>query len=148
MSKDLFLQLREEQISQLYPATFTKKEAISTGAQLASTIIENGNVSKHSALANLIRLDTVISTAIDKLKSSVSDISVTEMGVEFRPTNGRKMVQYSDDSIWVELQKALKDREILLNTSLKIEAPVFDNEGIEIPKVSVKYANDSLTIKF
>lgn len=148
MSKDLFLQLREEQISQLYPATFTKKEAIYAGSNLASTIIENGNVSKHSALANLIRLDTVISSAIDELKSSVSHISVTEMGVDFKPTNGRKMLQYLEDPIWVELNKAVKDREILLNTSLKVDAPVFDNEGIEIPKVSVKYASDSLTIKF
>lgn len=148
MSKNQFLELREQELAQLYPATFTKKEAVKTGENLAKNIIDNGNVSKHTALANLVRLNTVISSAIDNLKSSVSDISVTEMGIEFKPTNGRKMVQYSEDPIWVEIQKELKDREILLNTSLKVDAPVFDNEGIEIPKVGVKFANDSLVIKF
>ena len=146
MSKDLFLQLREEQISQLYPATFTKKEALKTGENLALEIIENGNVSKHSALANLIRLETVISSAIGKLKSSVSHISVTEMGIDFKTTNGRKLLQFSECPIWTKLNNDLKEREKILTLAQYQEC--LDLSGNEVPKVSVKFSKDSLTVKF
>jgi hypothetical protein len=146
MSKDLFLQLREEQISQLYPSTFTKKEALVTGSKLAYTIIENGNVSKHTALSNLLRLEAVISSAIDNLKESVSDQKTTEMGIDFTPINGRKIVQYSEDPIWVELQKNVKDREALLNLAQSQETA--DLYGNIVPKVSIKYGKNSLNIKF
>lgn len=146
MSKDLFLQLREEQVVQLYPATFSKKEATKTGENLANEIIENGNVSQHTALANLIRLNTVISSAIDKLKDNVSDVSVTEMGIEFKPTNGRKMLQFSECQIWTKLNNDLKEREKILTLAQYQEC--LDLSGNEVPKVSVKFAKNSLNIKF
>jgi hypothetical protein len=146
MSKNLFLELREHEISQLYPSTFTKKEALATGTKLAYTIIENGNISKHTALSNLLRLEAVISSAIDNLKESVSDIKTTEMGIDFTPTNGRKIVQYSEDPIWVELQKNVKDREALINLAQSQETA--DLYGNIVPKVSIKYGKNSLNIKF
>jgi hypothetical protein len=146
MSKDLFLQLREEQVAQLYPATFTKKEALKTGLNLANEIIENGNVSKHTALANLIRLEAVISTAIDELKQNVADLKTSEMGMDFTPTNGRKMIQFQECEIYAQLSKDLKEREELLKLAQNQE--MADLYGNIIPKVSVKFAKDSLTIKY
>lgn len=146
MSKDLFLQLREEEVAQLYPSNFTKKEAVKTGENLANEIIENGNVSKHTALANLVRLNAVISTAIDKLKDNVSDVKASELGVEFTPMNGRKMLQYSECPIWTKLNNDLKEREELLTLAQYQEC--LDLYGNEVPKVSVKYAKNSLNIKF
>jgi hypothetical protein len=148
MSKNQFLELREQEVANLYPATFTKKEAIKTGQNLAQNIIDGGNVSKHTALANLVRLNEVISNAIGVLKDAVKDIKANEMGIEFNPTNGRQMIQYSEDPIYAEIQKQLKDREELLKVALKTDSPFYDSEGIEVPKVSVKYASDSLNIKY
>jgi len=51
-----------------------------------------------------------------------------------------------EDPIWVELQKAVKDREALLNLAQHQETA--DLYGNIVPKVSVKYASDSLTIKY
>jgi hypothetical protein len=148
MSKNQFLELREQEVANLYPATFTKKEAIKTGQNLAQNIIDGGNVSKHTALANLVRLNDVISNAVGVLKDAVKDIKVNEMGIEFNPTNGRQIIQYSEDPIYAEIQKQLKDREELLKVALKTDSPFYDSEGIEVPKVSVKYASDSLTVKY
>jgi hypothetical protein len=148
MSKNQFLELREQEVANLYSATFTKKEAIKTGQNLAQNIIDGGNVSKHTALANLVRLNEVISNAVGVLKDAVKDIKANEMGIEFNPTNGRQIIQYSEDPIYAEIQKQLKDREELLKVALKTDSPFYDAEGIEVPKVSVKYASDSLTVKY
>lgn len=147
-SKDLFLQMREEQLATLYDSTFTKKEAVNTGKQLADNIINGGNVSKHEALANLVRLNEVVSIAISELKENVCFEKVSILGVEFTPTNGRTMINYKEDEVWQELSNQLKQREELLNVALSQSEPFYDSEGVEVPKVSKKNAKSSLTIKY
>ncbi len=143
-----FLQLREQDIVTLYDATFTKKEAQQTGINLAKTIIDGGEVSKHEALANLVRLSEVINNAITEIKESVIHEKVTILGVEFTPTNGRIMYNFKDDYLWSELSNKLKQREELLKVALKSDEIIFDSEGVEVPKVEVTNAKSSLTIKF
>ncbi len=143
-----FLQLREQDIVTLYDATFTKKDAQKTGLNLAKTIIDGGEVSKHEALANLVRLNEVISNAITEIKESVIHEKVTILGVEFTPTNGRTMYNFKDDHLWNELNNKLKQREELLKVALKSDEIIFDSEGVEVPKVEVTNAKSSLTIKF
>ena len=96
-SSEQFLQLREQDIVSLYSADFTKKEAQTTGINLAKQIIDGGEVSKHEALANLVRLNEVISNAITEIKESVSNEKVTVLGVEFTPVNGRTMYNFKED---------------------------------------------------
>jgi len=143
-----FLQLREQDIVTLYDATFTKKEAQQTGINLAKTIIDGGEVSKHEALANLVRLSEVINNAITEIKESVIHEKVTILGVEFTPTNGRIMYNFKDDYLWSELSNKLKQREELLKVALKSDEIIFDSEGIEVPKISTSNSKSSLTIKF
>lgn len=147
-SKNLLMQMRETDIVSLYDATFTKKEAQTTGANLANEIAENGNVSKHEALANLLRLNEVISSAIEVLKSKVSDEKTIVLGVEFVPNNGRAMMQYKDDAVWCELSEKLKERENLLKLATNSKDEIYDSEGVQVPKISVNYSKSSLTIKF
>ena len=140
--------MREADIVSLYDATFTKKEAIKTGQNLAQNIIDNGNVSKHEALANLVRLQEVVSNAVSVLKDSVSDEKVSLLGVEFAPMNGRSMPQFSDDEVWQDLSKKLKQREELLKVAMKSDEPIYDNEGVEVPKISCNFSKSSLNIKW
>lgn len=147
-AKEQFLQLREQDIVTLYDATFTKKEAVKTGVNLAKSISENGNVSKHEALANLVRLNEVINNAITELKVSVADEKCTILGVEFTPMNGRTMYEFKQDEVWSDLSKKLKQREDLLKTALKSDETIYDSEGCEVPKVEINYSKSSLTIKF
>jgi hypothetical protein len=46
------------------------------------------------------------------------------------------------------MQSQLKEREELLKTVLKVENPVYDSEGIEIPKVSTTNRKSSLSITY
>ncbi len=143
-----FLSLREQDIVTLYDATFSKKEAQSTGIQLAKQIIDGGEVSKHEALANLVRLNEVIANAITEIKQSVENEKVTVLGVEFTPMNGRIMYDFKDDEVWLSLSNKLKQREELLKVALKSDETIFDSEGCEVPKVNINYSKSSLTIKF
>jgi hypothetical protein len=68
------------------------------------------------------------------------------MGMEFNPTNGRTIIQYSEDLIWQQLNNDLKAREELLKLALKQD--IIDGYGNDVPKVLVKYASDSLTVKY
>jgi predicted HTH transcriptional regulator len=147
-SSEAFLQLREQDIVTLYDATFTKKEAQKTGLNLASQIINGGEVSKHEALANLVRLNEVISNAITEIKESVIFDKVTVLGVEFTPTNGRIMYNFKEDYLWNELNNKLKQREELLKVALKSDDIIFDSDGVEVTKVTTTNSKSSLTIKF
>ena len=147
-TKDMFLEMREADIVSLYDATFTKKEAIKTGQNLAQNIIDNGNVSKHEALANLVRLQEVVNNAVSVLKDTVSDEKVSLLGVEFTPMNGRSMPQFSDDDVWQDLSKKIKQREELLKVAMKSDEPIYDNEGVEVPKITCNYSKSSLNIKW
>lgn len=147
-NSDLFLKLREQDIVTLYDSTFTKKEAQTTGINLAKSIIDGGNVSKHEALANLIRLGEVVSTAISELKESVSDEKVTVLGVEFSPMNGRTMYNFKEDELYLQLSEKIKNREELLKVALKSDETIYDSDGIEVPKISTNNSKSSLVIKF
>ena len=143
-----FLQLREQDIVTLYDANFTKKEAQKTGLNLAKQIIDGGEVSKHEAPANLVRLNEVISNAITEIKQSVENEKVTVLGVEFTPMNGRVMYDFKDDEVWLSLNNKLKQREELLKVALKSDEDIFDSDGCQVPKVNTNYSKSSLTIKF
>lgn len=147
-NSEAFLQLREQDIVTLYDASFTKKEAQQTGLNLAKQIIDGGQVSKHEALANLVRLNEVITNAITEIKESVANEKVTILGVEFTPTNGRIMYDFKQDEVWSALNNKLKQREELLKTALKSDDVIFDSEGCEVPKVDTSFSKSSLTIKF
>ena len=52
------------------------------------------------------------------------------------------------DEMWQQLKHKLQQREELLKLALKSDEPIYDSEGVEVPKVSVKYASDSWQVKY
>lgn len=147
MSKLQFFELRAQEMCTLYDSTFTKKDAIKTGENLIDSILESGDIDKMELGANLVRLQQVISSAVDKFRSHIIDTEkVTVLGVEFTPTNGGNTINYSDDEIWQTLKKDLDDRTELLKLAQK--QPAFDAYGNEVLKVSTTPRKSSITIKF
>ncbi len=146
-SNELFLEIREDEMAQIYRADFTKKHAQAKGVELANKILEEGLIGKEDAFVNLTRLCEVLNTAKDTLKESLPTEKFTHLGVDIAPMNGRKIIQYQEDPIWCEISNQLKKREELLKVALNSNEPIFTEEG-EVPKVSVSYAKDSLTVKF
>jgi len=76
-----------------------------------------------------------------------SSKSFEAFGKTFEIRNGGTLPQYEDDPIYSEMKAKLKEREELLKTALKSSDTIYDSEGLEVPKVSVKYKADSLIVK-
>lgn len=147
MSKVHFFEMRAEQMTALYDSTFTKQDAIKTGENLVKNALEDGEVEPMELLANLVRLEQVVSSAVTTFRNHIIDEpKQTVLGVEFNPTNGGNTINYSDDPIYCELKKDLDNRVELLKLAQKQE--VLDNYGNEVPKVSTTPRKSNITIKF
>ena len=147
MSKNLYelMQMQEIATNNFLPS---KKELELSSKTFAKNLIDAGEIDKVEAFAQAERLTTAISNVRDELKASLPREKQIAYGIEINPVNGRQMIQFAEDEIYASLQKQLKDREELLKVALKTETPFYDNEGFEVPKVSVKYASDSLAVKY
>lgn len=76
------------------------------------------------------------------------DKSFDYRGVKFTLRNGSKLLQYEEDEVVKELEGKLKERKDLVKLATNSKDMIFDSEGVEVPKVSVKYGKDSLSVKF
>jgi hypothetical protein len=145
MSKNLYelMQMQEIATSNFLPS---KKELELSSKTFAKNLIDAGEIDKVEAFAQAERLTTAISNVRDELKASLPREKQIAYGIEINPVNGRQMIQFSEDAIWLQLNADLKAREELLKLALKQD--VIDAYGNDVPKVSVKYASDSLAVKY
>jgi len=146
MSKELFNEMRAEQLVTLYDATFTKKEAIKTGTNLVQKVLDDGTVNVLELTCNLVRLQEVIVTAVTELRKHLPTEKTEMYGITFTPTNGGNTVNYSDDEIYRNLKADLDARTEQLKLAQKQDT--FDAYGNEVPKVSTTPRKDSIMIKF
>ena len=147
MSKHLFELLIQQEIetSNFLP---TKKEVELSGKKFAKSLLESGEIDKLEAFAQAERICQGVSVIRDEIKATLPREKQTAYGIEINPINGRQMIQYNEDLVWSELKEKISNREELLKLALKTTETFYDSEGIEVPKVSVKYSADSLTIKY
>lgn len=143
--KHLFelMQMEEIATNNFLPS---KKEIILSSEQFANNLIQNGEHDKLEMFSQVVRIKEAVNTIHDAIKESLPREKQTAYGIEITPANGRQMIQFSEDEIWQQLNADLKAREELLKLAQKQE--VLDTYGNEVPKVSVKYASDSLQIKY
>lgn len=147
MSKHLFELMAQQSIatSNFLP---NKKEIEFSSKQFAKNLIDSGEVDKLEVFAQAERLTLAITSVRDEIKASLPREKQTAFGIEINPVNGRQMIQYNEDLVWSELKEKLSNREELLKVALKTTETFYDSEGVEVPKVSVKYSADSLTVKY
>jgi hypothetical protein len=115
--------------------------------------VENGVVNPLDAFASFNKLEKLFKEAkvkIDELARDEAD-KYTEKtfklgSVEFTKKQGASKLNYSEDLLYTNLQAQLKAREELLKVAQK--STVYDEEGVEVPKVSISYNKDSLVVKF
>ena len=146
MSKAQFMELRAEEMAVMYAPDFTKKQAQEVGTKLVSDLLESGEVDKLQFMANLVRLNEVVSTAVTEMRNHLPTEKVKVFGVEFTPVNGGSVANYSEDPIYNQLKADLDARVELLKLAQKQE--VLDTYGNEVPKVSTTPRKSSITIKF
>jgi predicted DNA-binding protein YlxM (UPF0122 family) len=143
MSKQLFELMQQQQIAESYP---TKKQVQANAIEFANHLINNGEHEKLEMFSQAVRIKETINTIYDAIKDSIPAEKQIAYGIEINPVNGRQMIQFAEDEVWQKLNADLKAREELLKLALKQD--VIDAYGNDVPKVSVKYASDSLTIKY
>jgi hypothetical protein len=62
-------------------------------------------------------------------------------------TQGGAILNYFQDEKYAELSELLRQRKQLLDTAHRMKEPIYDGEGVEVPKVKIKtYRKDSLNV--
>ena len=147
MSKQLFELMAEKEIqtSNFLP---TKKEIENNGRLFAKQILSHGEIDKYELFSQAERLTTATANIRDEIKSHLPKEKHSFFGIEVSPVNGRTMIQFHEDHIWSELKEKMQQREELLKVALKSDESIYDSEGVEVPKVNVKYSSDSLQVKY
>jgi hypothetical protein len=147
MSKEVFFNLRAEQMATIYDATFTKKEAVTTGKKFVNDLFENGEVDPLLVWTNICRLKEVVNSADATFREKLEIFEKTDKnGVEFNYTNGGNTVNYSEDEIYNQLKADLDARVELLKLAQK--QTIIDAYGNDVPKVGTTPRKSSITVKF
>jgi hypothetical protein len=143
MSKDLFLMIREEEIS---TSNFlpTKKEIQLSSKKFAEKIIDYGN--KEELFAQALRLSESLNVITDILKKSLPEENFEAFGLKGTYRSGGDSINYSEDEIYASLKCDLDNRAELLK--LAIKQPVIDAYGNDVTKVSTTPRKSSLSISY
>ena len=128
-------------------------EKTTQGINAIVEAVEAGVVNPLDAFASFNKLEKLFKEAkvkIDELARDEAD-KYTEKtfklgAVEFTKKQGASKLNYSEDLLYRNLQAKLKAREELLKVAQK--STIYDDEGVEVPKVSISYNKDSLVVKF
>lgn len=147
MSKQLFELMREQELqtSNFLPS---KKEIQLKSKKFVSNLLDAGEINKVEVYAQALRLKEALSIIEAELKESLGQENFEAFGIKATFRNGGETTNYSDDPVYLDLQSKLKAREEVLKTALKIDQPFYDEEGIEIPKVSTTNRKSSLSISY
>jgi len=128
-------------------------EKTTQGINAIVEAVENGVVNPLDAFASFNKLEKLFKEAKVKIDELARDEAekytaktFTFGNVEFTRKDGAKKLNYSEDLYYSNLQAQLKAREELLKVAQK--STIYDDEGVEVPKVSISHNKDSLMVKF
>ena len=147
MSKDLFLQMREAEImtDNFLP---TKKEIKLNAEKFASDLIDAGEINLTETFAQALRLNEALTVITAKLKEAMPEENFEGFGLKGTFKSGGDTINYKDDEYWSNLKKQLTQREALLKLALNSDTMIFDEDGVDVPKVSTTPRKSSLTINY
>jgi hypothetical protein len=148
---DIDLQAKQHDYETAQPKNVIEKTT--QGINAIVQAVENGVVNPLDAFASFNKLEKLFKEAKVKIDELARDEAekytaktFTFGNVEFTRKDGAKKLNYSEDLLYSNLQAQLKAREELLKVAQK--STIYDDEGVEVPKVSISYNKDSLMVKF
>lgn len=153
-NSEMFLSLRDEEVNKaVYFKGKSKKQVIQSAEELASELIESGEVDSADALTKIVKLKDYLDTLEKKLRSDLetemtSGEKLTKEGVTFQFSEGSRRLNADADPMYQGLKQALKEREDLLKAAEASSQPIYDSEGIEVPKVGYSYTKSSIKITY
>lgn len=145
-----FLEMRTgEQSIQLDES---KKNTIKRGSENAKAIIESEEQDLFKIFGQSQRMEEFLKAFNKEMRAGILDElkegKFDAFGMEFSSKNGSSRLNHKEDPRWVEIKKMLTDREALLKVAEKSPNPIYDEEGVEVPKVTRSNSGTILNVKF
>lgn len=147
MSKDLFELMRQQEIetSNFLP---NKKEIQFSAKTFITNLIDGGEVDKYELLAQAKRMQEALDVITAKILDVVPQENFEAFGLKGTFRNGGETINYKDDFKWSEIKEKLSEREMLLKVALKSNSSIYDDDGIEVTRVSTSPRKDTLAISW
>ena len=147
MSKNLYELMRQQEIetSNFLP---NKKEVQFSANTFITKVIDSGEVDKYELLAQAKRMQEALDVITAKILDVVPQENFEAFGLKGTFRNGGETINYKDDFKWSEIKEKLSEREMLLKVALKSNSSIYDDDGIEVTRVSTSPRKDTLAISW
>jgi hypothetical protein len=147
MSKNLYELMRQQEIetSNFLP---NKKEVQFSANTFITKVIDGGEVDKYELLAQAKRMQEALDVITAKILDVMPQENFEAFGLKGTFRNGGETINYKDDFKWSEIKEKLSEREMLLKVALKSNSTIYDDDGIEVTRVSTSPRKDTLAISW
>jgi len=115
---------------------FSKKELKAKAAQAVKDLLDAGDVDLTRSASNIARLKEVVTELDKQLRPHLE--AAEAYGVKITMKNTGDRLDYEQDDVYKSLKTQLKEREDILKMAHKTNSPIYDEDGVEIPKVGIK----------
>ncbi len=125
-----------------------KKEIQFSATTFITNLIDGGEVDKYELLAQAKRMQEALDVITAKILEVVPQVNFEAYGLKGTFRNGGETINYKDDFKWSEIKEKLSEREMLLKVALKSNSTIYDDDGIEVTRVSTSPRKDTLAISW
>jgi hypothetical protein len=146
-NKDLFQMMREQEV-QTQNFLPNKKEIQFSSTKFIIDVIDGGEVDKYELLAQAKRMQEALDVITAKILEVVPQENFEAFGLKGTFRNGGETINYKDDFKWSEIKEKLSEREMILKVALKSNSSIYDDDGVEVTRVSTSPRKDTLAISW
>jgi hypothetical protein len=146
-NKDLFQLMREQEV-QTQNFLPNKREIQFSATKFITDVIDGGEVDKYELLAQAKRMQEALDVITAKILEVVPQENFEAFGLKGTFRNGGETINYKDDFKWSEIKEKLNEREMLLKVALKSNSSIYDDDGVEVTRVSTSPRKDTLAISW
>jgi hypothetical protein len=146
-NKDLFQMMREQEV-QTQNFLPNKREIQFSATKFITDVIDGGEVDKYELLAQAKRMQEALDVITAKILEVVPQENFEAFGLKGTFRNGGETINYKDDFKWSEIKEKLNEREMLLKVALKSNSSIYDDDGVEVTRVSTSPRKDTLAISW
>ena len=125
-----------------------KKEIQFSATKFINDVIDGGEVDKYELLAQAKRMQEALDVITAKILEVVPQENFEAFGLKGTFRNGGETINYKDDFKWSEIKEKLNEREMLLKVALKSNSSIYDDDGVEVTRVSTSPRKDTLAISW
>jgi hypothetical protein len=132
--------------------SLSKGDIKALAIKFVNNIMEGGEVNPLEMYIKMKRLEMMVADVLAQLKSpAIGEASkhgkaFNLLSAKCQLSNGRITYNYDEDNVFCDLKTRLKERELILKKSASMKEIVIDEDGVIVPKVSINYGEDQLSI--